>query len=81
MDVDESWSAITRPAGCTQRLFPTTTVTCGLGSLAAGDSVVKVLGVSWSEAGDQTVRATVTATGPADPDLTDNTETETTTVN
>ena len=59
---------------------PDRTVTCDLGSLAAGDSVVKVLGVSWSEAGDQTVRATVTATGPADPDLTDNTETETTTV-
>jgi hypothetical protein len=61
-------------------LFPTTTVTCSLGSLAAGDNVVKVLGVSWSDTGDQTVRATATATGPADPDLTDNTETATTTV-
>jgi hypothetical protein len=43
---------------------------------AAGDSVVEVLGVSWSDAGDQTI----TATGPADPDLTDNIEAATTTV-
>ena len=60
-------------------MFPTTTVTCSLGSLAAGDSVSKVLGVSWSDAGDQTVRATVTSS-TADPDRADNTETETTTV-
>ena len=81
LDIDESWSAINRPSGCTQTLFPTTKVTCSLGSLAAGGSVSKVLGVSWGEAGDQTVKATVSATGPVDPDATDNTETETTTVN
>jgi uncharacterized repeat protein (TIGR01451 family) len=81
MDVDESWSVITRPSGCTQTMFPTTKVTCSLGSLAAGDSVTKVLGVSWSDTGDQTVRATVSGSGPADPDPTDNAETETTTVN
>jgi hypothetical protein len=81
LDIDESWSVIARPSGCTQTLFPTTKVTCSLGSLAAGDSVSKLLGVSWGEAGGQTVKATVSATGPADPDATDNTETETTTVN
>jgi hypothetical protein len=81
MDVDESWAVVNRPAGCTQTMFPTTKVTCSLGSLAAGDSATKVLGVSWSDAGDQTVKATVSATGPADPDLADNAETETTTVN
>jgi len=80
LDIDESWSAINRPSGCTQTLFPTTKVTCSLGSLAAGDSVSKVLGVSWGEAGDQTVKATVSATGPVDPDASDNSETETTTV-
>ncbi len=81
LDIDESWSVITRPSGCTQSLFPTTKATCSLGSLAAGDSVVKVLGVSWNDAGDQTVRATVSGTGPADPDPTNNAETEATTVN
>ena len=80
MDIDESWSAITRPSGCTQTLFPTTKVTCNLGSLAAGATVSKVLGVSWSDAGAQTVKATVTSS-TADPNLADNTETETTTVN
>ena len=69
-----------RPAA-RRRLFPTTKVTCSLGSLAAGDSVSKVLGVSWSEAGDQTVKATVSSTSPPTPTRTDNTETETTTVN
>ena len=42
------WAALTRPSGCTQTLFPTTKVTCSLGSLAAGETVTKVLGVSWS---------------------------------
>ena len=79
MDVDESWSAIARPSGCTQTMFPTTKLTCSLGSLAAGETVSKVLGVSWGEAGDQTVTATVTST-TADPEPADNSETETTTV-
>ena len=80
MDIDESWAAIARPSGCTQTTFPTTKVTCSLGSLAAGESVSKVLGVSWSESGDQTVKATVSST-TADPDAADNSDTETTTVN
>ncbi len=80
LDIDESWSALTRPSGCTQTLFPTTKVTCNLGSLAAGATVSKVLGVSWSDAGAQTVKATVTSS-TADPNLADNTETETTAVN
>ena len=79
-DIDESWAAIIRPAGCTQSMFPTTKVTCSLGSLAAGASVSRTLGVSWSEAGNQTVTATVSLTGPADPAAANNSETETTTV-
>jgi len=79
-DVDESWSAINRPTGCTQSMFPTTQVTCSLGTLAAGDSLSRTLGVSWSEAGNQTVKATVSLTGPADPAAANNSETETTTV-
>ena len=80
MDVDESWSVIARPSGCTQTMFPTTRVTCSLGSLAAGGTVSKVLGVSWNDAGAQTVKATVTSS-TVDADLADNSETETTTVN
>jgi len=80
LDIDESWSAITRPSGCTQTMFPTTKLTCSLGSLAAGATATKVPGVSWSEAGAQTVKATVSST-TADPHAADNTETETTTVN
>ena len=79
-DVDESWSAINRPTGCTQSMFPTTKVTCSLGTLAAGDSLSRTLGVSWSEAGNQTVKATVSLTGAADPAAANNSETETTTV-
>ena len=79
-NVDESWSAINRPTGCTQQMFPSTKVTCSLGTLAAGASVDRVLGVSWGEAGDQTVKATVTGTGPVDPAAANNSETETTTV-
>ena len=41
MDIDESWAAIARPTGCTQTLFPTTKVTCTLGSLAAGATVTR----------------------------------------
>ena len=78
-DIDEAWSAISRPAGCTQSMFPTTKVTCNLGSLASGASVSRVLGVSWGEAGNRTVKATVSST-PADPAAANNTETETTTV-
>jgi uncharacterized repeat protein (TIGR01451 family) len=78
-DVDESWSAIARPAGCTQSSFPTTKVTCNLGSLAAGASVTKVLGVSWGEAGDQTVKATVSS-ATTDPTAANNSETEHTAV-
>ena len=48
-------------------MFPTTKVTCGLGTLAAGDSVSRTLGVSWSEAGNQTVTATVNAHEPRRP--------------
>jgi len=80
MDIDESWAAIARPSGCTQTTFPTTKVTCSVGSLAAGERVSRVLGVSWSGSGDQTVKATVSST-TADPDAADNSETETTTVN
>jgi uncharacterized repeat protein (TIGR01451 family) len=80
MDIDESWSLIARPSGCTQTMFPTTKLTCSLGSLAAGETVSKVPGVSWGETGAQTVKATVTSS-TADPDADDNTETETTTVN
>ena len=70
-----------RPAaGCTQTMFPTTKVTCSLGTLAAGESVTSVLGVSWGEAGDRTVKATVRPASPADPVAADNSETETTTV-
>jgi uncharacterized repeat protein (TIGR01451 family) len=79
-DIDESWAAINRPAGCTQSMFPTTRVTCALGTLAAGDSVNRVLGVSWSEAGDQTVAATVSGASPVDPAAANNSETETTSV-
>jgi uncharacterized repeat protein (TIGR01451 family) len=78
-DIDESWSAIARPAGCTQSTFPTTKVTCNLGSLAAGASVTKVLGVSWGEAGDQTVKATVSS-ATTDPTAANNSETEHTAV-
>ena len=80
MDIDESWSLISRPSGCTQTMFPTTKLTCSLGSLAPGETVTKVPGISWSEAGAQTVTATVTSS-TADPDTADNTQTETTTVN
>ena len=56
-------------------------MTCNLGSLAAGATVSKVLGVSWSDAGAQTVKATVTSSDPPTRTLADNTETETTAVN
>jgi hypothetical protein len=80
LDIDESWSAESRP-GCTMSMFPTTTVTCPIGTLAAGESATREITVSWSEAGDQTVGARVSATSPADPVAANNTETETTTVN
>ena len=79
-DIDESWSAINRPSGCTQSMFPTTKVTCALGTVASGESVSRVLGVSWSEAGNQTVTATVSGASPADPAAANNSETETTSV-
>jgi uncharacterized repeat protein (TIGR01451 family) len=79
MDIDEAWSAITRPSGCTQSMFPTTKVTCSLGSLASGDTVSKVLGVSWSTAGDRTVKATV-STSTTDPAAANNSEIEHTSV-
>jgi uncharacterized repeat protein (TIGR01451 family) len=78
-DIDEAWSLISRPAGCTQSTFPTTKVTCNLGSLASGATASKVLGVSWGVAGDRTVKATVSAT-TADPTAANNSETEHTSV-
>ena len=78
-DIDEAWSAIARPAGCTQSTFPTTKVTCNLGSLASGATATKVLGVSWGVAGDRTVKATVSST-TADPTAANNSETEHTSV-
>jgi hypothetical protein len=78
-DIDEAWNAISRPVGCTQSTFPTTEVTCNLGSLAAGASASKVLGVSWGVAGDRTVKATVSST-TADPTAANNSETEHTSV-
>jgi uncharacterized repeat protein (TIGR01451 family) len=78
-DIDEAWSLISRPAGCTQSTFPTTKVTCNLGSLASGATASKVLGVSWGVAGDRTVKATVNATA-ADPAAANNSETEHTSV-
>jgi hypothetical protein len=78
-DIDEAWSAIARPAGCTQSTFPTTKVTCNLGSLASGATASKVLGVSWGVAGDRTVKATVSST-TADPTAANNSETEHTSV-
>jgi hypothetical protein len=80
MEPDPAWNAISRPAGCPQSMFPVTKVTCSLGTLAAGESVNRVMGVSWGEAGNRTVKATVTSTGPADPAAANNSETETTTV-
>ena len=80
MEVDPAWSAISRPSGCPQTMMPVTRVTCSLGTLAAGESATRVLGVSRGEAGDRTVKGTVTGTGPADPAAADNSETETTTV-
>ena len=68
-----------RPAARSQ-MFPSTKVTCTLGALAAGASVSRMLGVTWGEAGNQTVKATVTGTGPTDPAAANNTETETTSV-
>jgi Domain of unknown function DUF11 len=55
-------------------------VTCSLGTLAAGESAGRVMGVSWGEAGNRTVQATVTGSSPADPVAANNSETETTTV-
>ena len=78
-DVDESWSSITRP-GCTLSMFPTTVVTCPVGTLAAGASATREIRVSWSDSAVQTVRARVSSTGPVDPVPTNNSETETTTV-
>jgi uncharacterized repeat protein (TIGR01451 family) len=78
-DIDEAWSTIARPAGCTQSTFPTTKVTCNLGSLASGATASKVLGVSWGVAGDRTVKATVSST-TADPTAANNSETEHTAV-
>jgi hypothetical protein len=78
-DIDEAWNTISRPAGCTQSTFQTTKVTCSLGSLAAGASASKVLGVSWGVAGDRTVKATVSST-TADPTAANNSETEHTSV-
>jgi hypothetical protein len=80
MEVDPAWSAIARPTGCTQSMFPVTRVTCSLGTLASGESATRVMGVSWGEAGNRTVQARVTATSPADPVAANNSETETTTV-
>ena len=54
-------------------------MTCNLGSLAAGASASKVLGVSWGVAGDRTVNATVGST-TADPTAANNSETEHTSV-
>ena len=68
-----------RPAGCTQSTFPTTKVTCNLGSLASGATATKVLGVSWGVAGDRTVKATVSST-TANPTAANNSETEHTSV-
>ena len=79
-DIDESWNVISRP-GCTMSMFPSTVVTCPVGTVAPGASVTREIRVSWSEAGDQTVRARVSSTGPVDPVATNNSETETTTVN
>ena len=78
-DIDEAWNTISRPAGCTQSTFPTTKVTCNLGSLAAGASASKLLGVSWGVAGDRTVKTTVSST-TADPTAANNSETEHTSV-
>jgi hypothetical protein len=78
-DIDEAWNMISRPVGCTQSTFPTTKVTCNLGSLASGATASKVLGVSWGVAGDRTVKATVSAT-TADPTAANNSETEHTSV-
>ena len=80
LEVDPAWSAITRPTGCPQTMFPVTKVTCSLGTLAAGASATRVMGVSWGEAGNRTVKATVAGSGPVDPVAANNTETETTTV-
>ncbi len=80
MEPDAAWSAISRPTGCPQSVFPVTRVTCSLGTLAAGESVTRVMGVSWGEAGNRTVLASVTGSGPADPVAANNSETETTTV-
>ena len=78
-DIDEAWNMISRPVGCTQSTFPTTKVTCNLGSLASGATATKVLGVSWGVAGDRTVKATVSST-TADPTAANNSETEHTSV-
>ena len=80
MVVDPAWSTINRPAGCSQSMFPVTAVTCSLGTLAAGDSATRVMGVIWGDPGNRTVQATVTAASPADPAAGNNSETETTTV-
>jgi uncharacterized repeat protein (TIGR01451 family) len=79
MDIDEAWNAIARPVGCTQTMFPSTKLTCSLGSLASGATATKVLGVSWGMAGDRTVRATVNST-TTDPTAANNSETEHTSV-
>jgi uncharacterized repeat protein (TIGR01451 family) len=78
-EIDEAWNMISRPVGCTQSTFPTTKVTCNLGSLASGATASKVLGVSWGVAGDRTVKATVSST-TADPTAANNSETEHTSV-
>ena len=80
IEVDPAWSAITRPTGCTQSMFPATRVTCSLGTLASGESATRVHGRELGRGRQPHGPGAVTAASPADPVAANNSETETTTV-
>jgi uncharacterized repeat protein (TIGR01451 family) len=75
----DGWGSFAVPPGCTVDLGPTR-LTCPLGSIPAGGSVSRSFDVSWRDPGPQQLTVTTTAARPADPDLSDNTDSHVTTV-
>ena len=78
-EIADGWGSFANPAGCSV-VFSPTRMTCALGDIAPGATRSLSFDLSWRDAGDQTVKATATAARPGDPDLTNNTEVEHTTV-
>ena len=75
----DGWGSFAVPPGCTVTFGPTR-MTCTLGSIPAGGTVSRSFDVSWRDPGPQELTVSTTAARPADPDLSNNTDSHVTTV-